>query len=106
MRGASALWKKTLLGVCGLLFGFGGGCLPEDFFADKAGEIANGLIISGVNMALADTDFEVQHKLGFRVMGAALPCLSGVALCATWDRWQRSLTLLCPSGRVLPRGRR
>ena len=59
MQSSPSLWKKAIAGICGLVLGSTAGCLPDNFFADKAGEIANGLIISGINTALADTDFEI-----------------------------------------------
>lgn len=59
MRRASRLWKKAVAGICGLVLGSSAGCLPDNFFADKAGEIVNGLITSGINIALADTDLEI-----------------------------------------------
>ncbi len=59
MRRASTSWKKAAVGICGLVLGFGGGCLPENFIVDKAGEIVNGFIVSGINLALADTDFAI-----------------------------------------------
>lgn len=59
MRRAATSWKKAVVGICGLVMGFGGGCLPDNFLADKAGEIVNGLIVSGINQALADTGFGI-----------------------------------------------
>ena len=56
MRKRSRFFKGlTLAATCGLLWQFGGGCLPDNFFADKLGEIVNGVIIFGVNSALAGT---------------------------------------------------
>lgn len=59
MRRASTLWKKAAVGICGLVLGFGGGCLPDNLFAETAGQIVNGLIVSGINQALAGADLEV-----------------------------------------------
>ena len=38
----------------GMVFGglLGGGCLPDNFWANKWGEIVNGIIIGGVNLVL------------------------------------------------------
>jgi hypothetical protein len=37
----------------GMMFGgLGGGCLPEDFWVNKIGEIVNGIIIGLVSTAL------------------------------------------------------
>ncbi|UCD28792.1 MAG: hypothetical protein JSV03_17225 [Planctomycetota bacterium] len=49
----------SLLTTCGLLFGVGGGCLPDNFFVDKAGEITNGLLISAINLLLAPTGLAI-----------------------------------------------
>ena len=38
---------------------FAGGCLPDNFWADKSAEIWNGIIIALVNMALAPTGIEI-----------------------------------------------
>lgn len=46
----------SLTGVAWLGFG---GCLPENFWADKWGEIVNGIIISGVNILLDGTGLAV-----------------------------------------------
>ncbi len=59
MQRASTLSKKAVAGICGLVLGSTAGCLPENFFSEKAGEIVNGLLISGINTALADSDFEI-----------------------------------------------
>ncbi|MFQ5590582.1 MAG: hypothetical protein ACE5HE_05420 [Phycisphaerae bacterium] len=55
----STWWRKVLTFSCGLVFASAGGCLPENFFAEKAGEIVNGLIVSGINMALADSGLQI-----------------------------------------------
>jgi hypothetical protein len=36
-----------------------GGCLPDDFFVDKSGEIVNGLIVSAINLFLAPTGLAI-----------------------------------------------
>jgi hypothetical protein len=41
--------------VCGLILGFATGCLPDNFWTDKLGEIVNSLIITAANTALAGT---------------------------------------------------
>ncbi len=48
MRTRLLRWSTVITG--GILFGgLGGNCLPDDFFAAKVGEIANGIIINVVN---------------------------------------------------------
>ncbi len=59
MQRTSKLWKKAVVGICGLVLGSSFGCLPNNFWAEKAGEIVNGLIISGINTALVDSGFEI-----------------------------------------------
>jgi hypothetical protein len=39
--------------------GIGGGCLPDNFWADKAGEIVNGLIIGALNLGLSATGIQI-----------------------------------------------
>ena len=47
----SRIWKTMMLvGAQAMLFGTGGSCLPDNLFANTAGEIVNGLIIAGFNM--------------------------------------------------------
>jgi hypothetical protein len=36
-----------------------GGCLPNNFWADKAGEITNGLIIGALNLLLDPTGIQI-----------------------------------------------
>ena len=48
-----------LMGSQALLFASGGGCLPDNIFAETAGEIVNGLIISGFNMLATGSGFQV-----------------------------------------------
>ncbi len=60
MRKLTTFWRAlTLAGTCGLLWGVGGGCLPEDLLAGTVGEIVNGLIISGFNAALGGTGLQI-----------------------------------------------
>jgi len=43
-----------------VLFAFGAGsCLPENVFAESVGEIINSLIITSVNLALADSGIQI-----------------------------------------------
>lgn len=54
MRRSVRSWKMlSLVGSQVLLAGFGGTCIPDNLFAETAGQIVSGLIISGVNMILA-----------------------------------------------------
>lgn len=39
--------------------GLGGGCLPDNFWSDKAGEIVNGIIIGVVDLALTPTGIDL-----------------------------------------------
>ena len=56
----SRVWKTMMLmGSQALLFASGGGCLPDNIFAETAGEIVNGLIISGFNMLATGSGFQV-----------------------------------------------
>lgn len=60
MRKLSRFWRGVALaGTCGMLWGVGGSCLPEGFLATTAGEILNGLIISGFNAALGGTGLQI-----------------------------------------------
>lgn len=44
----------------GMLWGFGGGCLVDDFWVTKSSEIVNGLIIGAVNLLLTQTGTGIQ----------------------------------------------
>ena len=60
MQESVKLWKK--LGFVGsqlVIAGFGGTCLPDNILANTAGEIVNGLILSGVNLVLTGTGIQV-----------------------------------------------
>lgn len=60
MQKSVRLWKK--LGFVGsqlVMAGFGGSCLPDNILANTAGEIVNGLILSGVNLVLTGTGVQV-----------------------------------------------
>ncbi len=57
MQRASTMCRTMQLVVCGLLLGFTTGCLPDNFWTDKLGEIVNGVIISVVDTALAGAGF-------------------------------------------------
>lgn len=57
---------SNMMKSAGLLFtgavvwgGLGGGCLPQDFWVGKSGEITNGLIIAVVNVLLAPTGIAI-----------------------------------------------
>jgi len=55
MKAASS-WKKVLLAGCPMVFVFSGAnCIPDNLFAETAGQIINGLIITTVNTALTNT---------------------------------------------------
>lgn len=56
----SRIWKKVMLiGSQGFLLVSGGTCLPDNFFAETAGDIFNGLIIAGLNVALTGSGLQV-----------------------------------------------
>lgn len=60
MKMSVALWKKlSFVGSQLAIASFGGSCLPDNILANTAGEIVNGLIISGVNLVLAGTGAQV-----------------------------------------------
>ncbi len=59
MRRVSTLWKKAVVGICGLVLGFGGGCLPDNLFADIAGQIVESVIISGATTALSGAGIQL-----------------------------------------------
>ncbi|RME39409.1 MAG: hypothetical protein D6788_05515 [Planctomycetota bacterium] len=56
-------WRRKklagLLVMQAVLFGVGGSCLPENFFAETAGDITAGLLTSVVNMTLSGSGLEV-----------------------------------------------
>jgi hypothetical protein len=56
----SRIWKKMMLvGSQGILLVSGGSCLPDNILATTAGEIVNGLIIAGFNVALTGSGFQI-----------------------------------------------
>ncbi|MCH7994772.1 MAG: hypothetical protein IIB57_10065 [Planctomycetes bacterium] len=56
----SRIWKTMMLvGGQALLFGSGGTCLPDNVFAETAGEIVNGLIIAGFNIIATGSGFQI-----------------------------------------------
>ncbi|MCH9001396.1 MAG: hypothetical protein IIC02_02385 [Planctomycetes bacterium] len=56
----SRIWKTMMLvGGQAVLFGSGGTCLPDNIFAETAGEIVNGLIIAGFNMIATGSGFQI-----------------------------------------------
>lgn len=61
MQCNSRLWKSMALAVvCGVTFGVGSGCVPDDLLVSTFGDVVNGLIISGVNLGLAGTGTGLQ----------------------------------------------
>lgn len=51
---SSKIWKTLMLvGSQAMLFGLGGSCLPDNFLADAAGQVANRLLVDGFNMLVA-----------------------------------------------------
>ena len=53
--------KRLVLVASGsMVMGLGSGCVPDNFFVDKSGEIVNGFIIGGINLALAATGLGIQ----------------------------------------------
>ncbi len=59
MQRVSTVWKRAVVGVCGLVLGFGGGCLPDNLFSSIAGKIVESVIISGANTALAGAGIQI-----------------------------------------------
>ncbi len=60
MRRISRAMKLFSLTAAGtMMAGFGGGCLTDNFWADKSAEIANGLIISALNLILVPTGLAI-----------------------------------------------
>ena len=56
----SRIWKTMMLvGAQALLFASGGTCLPDNIFAETAGDIVNGLIIAGFNVLAAGSGFQI-----------------------------------------------
>ncbi len=56
----SKIWKTMMLvGSQAVLFASGGTCLPDNVFAETAGEIVNGLIIAGFNMLATGSGFQI-----------------------------------------------
>lgn len=51
--------KLLALSATGILWLGTGGCLPDNFWADKVGEIANGLIIGAINLGLTPTGLQI-----------------------------------------------
>ena len=48
-----------LVGAQALLFASGGTCLPDNIFAETAGDIVNGLIIAGFNVLAAGSGLQI-----------------------------------------------
>lgn len=56
----SRIWKTMILvGSQAVLFASGGACLPDNIFADTAGEIVNGLIIAGFNILATGSGIQI-----------------------------------------------
>ncbi len=54
MQKTISCWKKLgLIGSSLVVASFGGTCLPDNILADTAGEIVNGIFVTGFNMFLA-----------------------------------------------------
>ena len=48
------IWKAVMFVGCQtMLFGLGGSCLPDNFLADAAGEVVNGLIVDQLSTIIA-----------------------------------------------------
>ncbi len=47
-------WLAGVLSLIG-----SGGCLPDNFWADKAGEIVNGLLVGVINLFLEPTGIQI-----------------------------------------------
>ncbi len=61
MSKLSRISKALALTLSGtMLWGFGGGCLVDDFWVNKSSEIVNGLIIGVINLLLAQTGTGLQ----------------------------------------------
>lgn len=53
-------WKAmVLVGSQALVLGSGGTCLPDNTFADAAGDIVNGLIIAGFNVLATGSGLQI-----------------------------------------------
>ena len=52
MRRFKQAWTKLMLIGSSAILLYGGSCLPDNFWSDKAGEIVNGGIIAAINAAL------------------------------------------------------
>lgn len=60
MKKARRAWKRlAFMSTQVLLVLSGGSCLPDNIFAEVAGAVVNGLIISTINVALADSGIQV-----------------------------------------------
>ena len=60
MQKARKTWKRmAFLSTQVLLVFSGGACLPDNIFAETAGEIVNGLILTGINLALANSGIQI-----------------------------------------------
>ena len=56
----SRIWKTMMLvGGQAFLFASGGTCLPDNIFAETAGEIVNGLIIAGFNLLATGSGVQI-----------------------------------------------
>jgi len=60
MQKARKTWKRFGFLSTQVLLAFGGGsCLPDNIFAEAAGDLVNSLIITTVNLALADSGIQL-----------------------------------------------
>lgn len=56
----SRIWKSmVLVGSQALLLASGGSCLPDNIFADTAGQIVNGLILAGFNIIASGSGIQI-----------------------------------------------
>ena len=60
MQKVRKTWKRmAFLSTQVLLVFSGGACLPDNIFAETAGDVVNGLIITGINLVLADSGLQI-----------------------------------------------
>jgi len=54
------IWKKmTFVASQAMLLVYSGSCLPDNTFADTAGNLVSGIITAGVNMLLSGSNLQV-----------------------------------------------
>lgn len=59
MKKSKLVKKMMLFSSQALLFASSGTCLPDNIFADTAGEIVNGLIIAGFNLLTTGSGIQI-----------------------------------------------